>query len=293
MKEIAPNIYVSTEYPGVNVGLIVMPEGAIAVDAPTLPQDARAWRQKVAEIAQVPLQYVVLTDAHPDRSLSAGILTGSEDGPGGGPERVPIVATRDVFDRASAYTDGFWRGIVEGWSRRHPEAADELLGRQGALPEIVFTRSITLLKGGKPVTVKQVAGATQGSAWIRLTEQNVLFTGDVLVVDSPPLLAATPNSKAWMDTLTAMRRVSFAETTIVPGRGPVCDQSATHLLSEYIALVRRRVRSLHTSGQPRADIAAIVIELMDFLSIPEHEYDWVQRYIKAGVDRLYEELRSE
>jgi hypothetical protein len=36
-----------------------------------------------------------------------------------------------------------------------------------------------------------------------------------------------------------------------------------------------------------------VIELMDFLSIPEHEYDWVQRYIKAGVDRLYEELRSE
>ncbi len=293
MKEIASNIYVSTEYPGVNVGLIVMPEGAIAVDAPTLPQDARAWRQKIAENIPVPLLYVVLTDAHPDRSLSARILNGSEDGSSVGLDRVPIVATRAVFDRASAYTDGFWRGIVEGWSRRHPDAADELLGRQGVLPEIVFTRSLMLLKGGKAVTLRQIAGATQGSAWIRLTEQNVLFTGDALIVDSPPLLAATPNSKAWMDTLTAMRRVSFAETIIVPGRGPVCGQSATHRLSEYIALVRRRVRSLYSSGQPRADILAIVAEMMEFLAIPEEGYDWVRRYIKAGVDRLYEELKSE
>ena len=81
MKEIAPNVYASTEYPGVNVGLIVMPKGAIAVDAPILPQDARAWRQQIAETARVPLLYVVLTDGHPDRLLSAGILAGSEEVP--------------------------------------------------------------------------------------------------------------------------------------------------------------------------------------------------------------------
>jgi hypothetical protein len=51
MKKIASNIYVSTEYPGVNVGFIVMPEGAVAVDAPTLPRDARAWRRKVLKTA--------------------------------------------------------------------------------------------------------------------------------------------------------------------------------------------------------------------------------------------------
>ena len=298
MKEIAPNIYASTEYPGVNVGLIVMPEGAIAVDAPTLPQDARAWRRQILETAGVPILYVVLTDGHPDRLLSAGILGGSEEPPSTSDGTsasgwAPIVAARAVYDRAAAYTDGFWRGVVEGWVRRCPEAADDLLGRRGALPEIVFTSDLTLHKGGMGVTVKQIAGAAPGSAWIRLLELNVLFAGDTLVVGSPPILGAVPDTKAWLDTLTAMRRSSFSKTTIVPGRGPLCDHSATRPISEYIALARRRVRSLHASGQARTDISAVVNEMLSLFSLPEDEYDWAQRCVKAGLDRLYEELRPE
>lgn len=280
MKEIAPNIYVSTEYPGVNVGFIVLPAGVIAVDVPTLPGDARAWRRRIVETTGGgPIIYTVLTDAHPDRLLNAGLL------------QAPIVAARMVYDRASAYTDGFWHAAAEGWARRHPEAADDLADARVTLPEIVFTRCVTLRKGGMDVTVEHIAGAAPGSARIRLQKQDVLFAGDTLVTETHPYLAAAPDTKAWLNTLKSLRRPYFSQTIIVPGRGPLCDQSATRPFSEYLTLARRRVRLLHAAGRPRVDTATLVAELLPFFPVPDDEHDLIQRRIKTGLDRLYEKLR--
>jgi glyoxylase-like metal-dependent hydrolase (beta-lactamase superfamily II) len=280
MKEIASNVYASTELPGVNAGFIVMPEGAIAVDAPILPQDARAWRQRVVEIAGGPILYVVLTDAHPDRLLSAGLL------------EAPIVAARAAYDQASVYTEGFWRGVVESWARRFPEAADDMSGVSVVLPEVMFSSGLTLHKGGTDVTVRQVDGAAPGSAWVYLPEQDVLFAGDTVVAESHPFLHAAPDTKAWLDTLTALRRARFSRTIIVPGRGPLCDQAASRPLSGYIALARRRVRSLHAAGA-RSDVGELVADMLPLFPVPDDERELVPRRIKAGLDRLYEELETE
>ena len=278
MKQIAPDVYASTEYPGVNVGFIVTPVGSIAVDAPTLPRDARAWRQRIVEVAGGPVLYVVLTDTHPDRLLSAGLL------------EAPVIAAQAACERASAYTEGFWRSVVEGWGRRYPEMADDLAGVSVALPEITFASSLTLHKGGVDVTVTCVAGAAPGSAWVCMPERDVLFAGDVLVAASHPFMAASPDTKAWLNTLTALRRARFANTTMVPGRGPLCDQIATGLLSEYIVLARRRVRSLYALEQTRPDVTPLVAEMLPLFAVPEDEREFVTRRIKAGLDRLYEEL---
>ena len=277
MKEIAPNIYVSTEFPGVNVGFIVMSGGAIAVDAPTLPRDAQTWRQQIVETAEGPILYVVLTDGHPDRLLSAGLLG------------APIVAARGSYERASAYTDGFWRGIVEGWVRRYPDAADDLSRTSIVLPEIMFTAGLTLHKGGLDVTVRQVSGAGPGSAWVHLPDGDVLFAGDTVIVDEHPFLYAAPDTKVWLNTLRMLRRPRFSGTTIVPGRGSLCDPAASRPLSDYIALARRRMRSLHTSGV-RADTGTLVAEMLPLFPFPDDERELVARRIKAGLDRLYEEL---
>jgi glyoxylase-like metal-dependent hydrolase (beta-lactamase superfamily II) len=281
MKKIAPNIFASTEYPGVNTGFIVVSGGAIAVDAPTLPRDARAWRQQIVETAGGPVLYVVLTDVHPDRLLSARLL------------EAPIVAVRAAYERAATYTDGFWRGVVEGWVRRYPEAAADLAEATTALPEVVFTARLTLHKGEAGVTLKRIAGGAPGSAWVYLREQDVLFAGDTLVVKTHPFLEAALDTRAWLSTLKSLRRARFSKTTIVPGRGPLCDQSATRPLSNYIALARRRTRSLRTARRARVDKAAVVAELMDFFPVSEDERDAVQRRIRAGLDRLCEELKQD
>lgn len=280
MKEIAPNIYVSSDYPGVNVGFVTLPAGAIAIDAPTLPHDARAWREQIVKKANGPILYVVLTDAHPDRMLSVGSL------------EAPVVAARAAYDRASVYTDGFWRGIVESWMRRCPEATDELADVSPVLPEILFTECLTLHKGGEDVTVRHVAAGAPGSAWIHFQERDVLFAGDAVVVNTHPFMEAAPDTKAWLKTLKSLRRARYAKTTIVPGRGPLCDQSATSPLSKYIALARRRARSLQTAERVRVDRAAAVAELMSWCPVSDDEFDLVQRRVKAGLDRLCEEFKE-
>jgi glyoxylase-like metal-dependent hydrolase (beta-lactamase superfamily II) len=279
MKKIASNIYVSTQYPGVNVGFVVLPEGAVAVDAPTLPQDALAWRKQIVKKAEGPILYVVLTDAHPDRILSVGLL------------EAPVVAARAAYERASAYTDGFRRSIVEGWARRYPSAADDLAKTSPVLPEVMFTESLTLHKGGEDVTIRRVDGCSPGSSWIHFQERDVLFAGDTVVVDTHPFMEATLDTKAWLNTLKALRRARHSKTVIVPGRGSVCDQSATQPLSEYIALARRRARSLRAGGRTRVDKAATLAELLSYFPAAGDEHDLVQRRVKTGLDRLCEQLK--
>ncbi len=285
MEKIAENVYASTDYPGVNCGFIVMPAGVIAVDAPTLPRHARAWRDEILATAGVPLLYVVLTDGHPDRLLSAGVLCGSRD--------VAIVAARAAYDRASEYTDGFWRGVVDGWARRYPEAANELTQARIKLPEVMFTTGLTLHKGGKDLKIERVVGAAPGSAWVHLPEQDVLFAGDTLVVRNHPFMDAAPDTKGWLNTLTTLRRARFSDTTIVPGRGPLCTQSDTRPLSDYIALARRRMRSLHRAQQTRKDVADVVEEMLPLFHVPDEERELVQRRIKAGLEQVYRELQPQ
>jgi len=158
-----------------------------------------------------------------------------------------------------------------------------------ALPEIMFSTSITLHKGGADVTVRHVAGAGPGSAWLYLPEQDVLFAGDTVITDSHPFLHAAPDTKAWLSTLTALRRARFAETTIVPGRGPLCSQDDTRPLSDYVALARRRARSMHAAGE-EADVAAVVTEMLPLFPFPDDEREQVMRRIKAGIEQVYEEL---
>lgn len=280
MKKIAPNIYVSTQYPGVNVGFVVLQEGAVAVDAPTLPQDTLAWRKQIMKKAGGPILYVVLTDAHPDRMLSVGLL------------EAPVVAARAAYERASAYTEGFRRGVVEGWARRYPGAADDLVRTLPVLPEVMFTESLTLHRGGEEVTIRRVDGCSPGSSWIHFQERGVLFAGDTVVVDTHPFMEATLDTKAWLNTLKSLRKARYSKTVIVPGRGPVCDQSATRPLSEYIALARRRARSLQAGGRARVDKAAAVTELLSYFPAAGNEHDLIQRRVKAGLDRLCEQLKE-
>jgi len=278
MERPASNIYVSTEYPGVTLGFIVVPEGAIAIDAPTLPHNAREWRQKVVETAGGPIFYTVLTDGHPDRVLSADLLG------------APLVASRAAYERLADTSSGFWRSVVDRWSRRYPDAEDELDGREGALPRVLVHTELTLHKGGGAVSVESIEGPAPGSLWIYREEEGVVFLGDTLVVGTHPHVEAATNTKGWLNTLTRLRRPRFANVKLVPGRGPISDQKATRPLSDYIALMRRRARSLIRGT---IDQREAIDDLLEALPSGGEEPDLIERRIKAGLEQVVEELEPE
>lgn len=279
MEEIASNIYVSTDYPLVTVGFVVRPGGAIAVDAPTLPDDARAWRQQIVATAGGPILYTVLTDAHPHRLLSAGLLN------------APIITSQAAYRQAADYTSGFWRTVGRQLKRRFPEARDELSNIDVTLPEILVGNRVRLHKGEADVLVERNVGASPGTLWVDLQEEGALFVGDTLTVGTPPPMDSTPDTKAWLNTLTALRRPHFSDIALVPGRGPIAGQSDTRPLSEYIRVARRRIRSLHRAKRPEDDVAEFVDELLSIFTIPEDDRDRLERRVERGLERVYEELQ--
>lgn len=280
MRQIAPNIYISTNYPEVNVGLVVGPAGVVAVDAPTLPRDALRWQQQIAERIDRPILYTVLTDTHPHRLLCAGLLG------------APIVSSQAAYEQAAEYSKGFWQDVVRQLKCRYPEEKSALTDVDPVLPEILFSDTLTLHKGGTNVTVKRIQGGAPGSAWVDLRDKGVLFVGDTLVVGVPPVMDAGPDTKAWLNMLTTIRRPRFSDIKIVPGRGPISDQSATRPLSEYIRTARRRARSLHTAGRPKDDAAQFVDELISIFPVSDEDHRLRHR-VKEGLSRVYEELEPD
>jgi cyclase len=281
MEQISPHIYISTTFRYVNVGCVVGPTGVVALDVPTLPQDALTWRRQISELTDQPIVYTVLTDAHPHRLLCADLLT------------APVVSSRTAYEQAAEYTRGFWRGVIRRLRRYHPEQEETLRDVDPVLPEILFSDTLTLHKAGVDVTIQKVEGSAPGSAWIKPGDADVLFVGDTLVVGMPPVMDATPDTKAWLETLTRLRRPLFAGIALVPGRGPLSDQSATHPLSEYIRVARRRVRSLHRNDRPRDEVAGLVNELLSIFALSDSERDQFRRRVRNGLKQVYDELAAQ
>lgn len=161
------------------------------------------------------------------------------------------------------------------------------------MPEILFGDRLTLYKGGADVSLEGIQGAAPGSAWVDLRDQGVLFVGDTLVVDKPPMMDETPDTKAWLNTLTELRRPRYSGVTLVPGRGPLCDQAATEPLSEYIRLVRRRMRSLHREERPSQEAVECAPELLSLFTLSEEERHRYRRRVRNGLKQVYNESAGE
>ncbi len=280
IQEITPNVYVSTVYPGINVGFVLTDGGPVAVDAPLLPADAQVWRERVREIAGRPIRYTILTDHRPERVLGAGLLG------------APVIAGRGTFDYFRTVGEEYGQAAIEEWSGQHPDAASGLEKLKPPVPEITLSGRLTL-HSSPHIIVDVIAGAGPGSLWVRLPQARVLFAGDTVVVGTHPFLGDAPDTRAWLSTLVDLRRSYFPINVIVPGRGPVSAKAETRPLSEYMQLVRRRIRSFHVSGRARSDLDSLVPEFLPLFPVGDEEEERVQRRIGDGLERVYEELWPE
>lgn len=161
------------------------------------------------------------------------------------------------------------------------------------LPEILFNQALTLHKGGADVTIQRVDGAAPGSAWVELPHRAVLFAGDTVVVGRPPIMDETPDTRAWLRTLTELRRPRYSDVTLVPGRGPLSDQTGTEELSEYIRVARRRMRTLHRQEEPTEEPADFTAELLSLFALSEEDRHRFRRRVRNGLKQVHAELSAE
>lgn len=278
MQQIGPGIYIETGFRSVNVGAILTDEGFILIDTPPYPDDARCWREMLAEESDKPILAIVNTDYHRDRVLgncwfNARVIVAHED------------AISHIQNLPSAFVDTAVDALVQD-----PLERSSFLGAQLHIPSVGFTRRMQLRFGSTAIPLLAMPGPTTGSLWVHLPDHQILFAGDSVITDQHPYISS-PCTKNWLDSLTILRRSRFQVERIIPGRGPVVDKSATEPISNYLRLARRRVHSLYNAGRPRADTSTLVPELLELFPYYQEDLEQVQRRIKGGLDRIYEEFK--
>lgn len=278
MEEIVPGVYVSSVYPGINVGLVVTARWVVAIDAPPFPSDYRAWRKAARAIGR-PIRYLILTDDHPDRLLGA-LWVG-----------VPVIAGRGTWQKIQERED-MLQALVEDWNRRHapqgkPIPSPDL--ERVPLPELVVDGRITL-EDDVSVRVESVPGPSAGSVWVWLPRQAVLFTGDG-IVHSHPLLSESPSPTRWLEALTHLEEGYPPARVVVPGRGPMGGPEVAGPLAGYLRHAYQRLQVALSEGKS-PDLTAVAGELLELFPASDREKERLLPQIRAGLEHWVEEMKS-
>jgi glyoxylase-like metal-dependent hydrolase (beta-lactamase superfamily II) len=89
-----------------------------------------------------------------------------------------------------------------------------------APPEISFLDQLSLHWGDSPVLLEHHPGPSNGSIWVNLPEEKVLFIGDTVMKNQPPFLAGS-NLKAWLESLSLLLESDYKGYTFISSRGGV------------------------------------------------------------------------
>ena len=274
VEEIAYNVFVKLDYEGANVGCILTDEGAIVIDTPMIPDEARDWAETVARLTDKVL-YVFNSDHHRAHIMGNQFFD------------APIMAHEAAWKEMANYKDTFIERTKNLFKKR-PEVQKQFDQIKIVKPELSFTGRLVMYKGDRELHFMHLGGHTPATSGIYLPEERILFTGDLVVVDEHPALGQC-NSEGWLKKLRWLRRQKYA--LIVPGHGPLCNVEASEPVSEYIRAMRSKVRSQYKSGRTKAEAAVVISQMIDFFPYRQGEKSIIEKRIRAGVSRVYDEMK--
>ncbi|MGB1252703.1 MAG: hypothetical protein ACPG8W_18965 [Candidatus Promineifilaceae bacterium] len=284
MQEVAKQVYVETAYDGVTVGAMVTPTGVICFDVPSYARDARDWAARMHRLSPYPVQNIILTDSNGDRVMNTRWLN------------APIIMQQEAAMVLASYEKRFPQTLIESLSTRNPHRGRELSNGPVEHATTSFSGEIVVFRHGQQLVLKSAPGPLLGNCWVMLPERGVIYVGDTLVLDQPPLLAAS-SLNGWLNTLDLMRK--YVKThVIVPGRGEVLQPGdplayeRIDRISEYLIRMRDRITRHIDMGNPIEGIVNYVPEFFNHFELNGLPPDWVRHQIRLGLGYCYHEVQS-
>jgi cyclase len=274
IQEIADRVFVELDYEGANVGCVLTEVGAIVIDTPMIPGEAKHWAKTVSELTDKVL-YVFNTDHHRGHILGNQFFD------------APILSHEAAWKEMANYKDTFIERTKNLFKKR-PEIQTQFDTIRIIKPELCFSGRLVLQKGGRELHFVHLGGHTAATSGLYLPEERILFTGDLVVIDEHPALGQC-NSEEWLGKLRWLRRQKFDQ--IVPGHGSLCNVEASEPVSEYIRAMRSKVRRQYKSGRTKAEAAVVISQMIDYFPYRQGEKSIIEKRIRAGVSRVYDEMK--
>lgn len=206
MQEIAPHVFIETNYAGVTLAAINWPHGLILIDSPFRVDDTRSWRSALLNLGGGVDRLLINLDAHLDRTLGTRTM---ECTVVGHENMLQIFRARPVtFKTQSAETGAEW------------ELYNNLGSIRWSPPEITFSDRLEIYWDGSPLLLEHKNGSSIGATWAKLPDQKVLFIGDAVTPNQPPFFEHA-NIPSWIEILRDLLLPEYQQYLLVSGRGGI------------------------------------------------------------------------
>lgn len=274
MQEIASNIFIETQYPGVVLGAILSDQGVIQVDAPLRIEDLRLWRAQLFEVGGNIETMMINLDTHIDRTIGMknleGILVAHH-------HAMNILKNRPASPRSQDFDTG------SDW-----EDFDSFSSIRWVIPEITFTDRLALEWGDKKINLSYRRGAHSSGIWVEIPDSKVVFVGDTVVVNQPPFLGRADLS-TWLEELTALSSPAFHGYQIVSGRNGLVKQDQISKFMDFLMTVQ----SYFDLPDPRTlkenDMREFSGQLIKKFTCPAELRDQFQKRLEWGLISYHEQ----
>lgn len=128
-------------------------------------------------------------------------------------------------------------------------------------PTRTFSGRLDLRVGDKDVRLIEVGPAhTHGDVIVHVPQDKVIYTGDILFIDSTPIMWAGPVGN-WLKACDLIMALDV--DVIVPGHGPITDKAGVARMRSYLAYIDGEARKCFDAGINAMD-AAREIALSDY-----------------------------
>ncbi len=255
-----------------NSAFIVTSEGVVAVNTTNTPFRARDLLFEIRRVTDLPVRYVIDTDAHPDLMLGNEVFVA---------EKSTIVATNQAAEEMREYARELPRRLQEeeGWRLQ-----SRMRGIHPTPPSQSFDTEMRLKLGGEEIrVVRRSGGHSQGDAVVYLPREKVLFTGHLFENGFFPRLDSSDVHR-WIEILKELE--SWDVEQYVPARGPVAGKREVTEFRKFLEWLWNEVSNRAAEGKSVADVKRD-LKVTD-------TYAWSSRdLVPHDVEEVYEQAIRE
>jgi glyoxylase-like metal-dependent hydrolase (beta-lactamase superfamily II) len=266
MQELAPHVFIETNFPGVTLGAISWAHGLILIDAPFRAEDTRSWRAALLNLSGGVDRLLINMDAHLDRTLGARAMDCTVVG-----HEKMAMAFRNrpmTFKAQGDETGAEW------------ESYNGLGSIRWAPPEITFSDQMCIHWETEPLLLDHRPGPAGGAIWATLPVSHVILVGDAVLPDQPPFLSYA-DLPVWIEALELLLSSHYRDYLVVSGRGGLVAQQQIRAqlgLLQYIHQLLEALAQRDGSPEDAAEMAHSLLSRIHFPADRAAQYEQRLRY---------------
>jgi len=223
-------------------GVIMTSASVILIDPGASFKGAQRIHEKIKEITDKPINYVINTGSEDQRWLGNGYFK---------KQGATIIALKAAVENQKERTNQLLTRLDILLKK------DGAMGTESVYADQVFENEQTLDIDGTKVVLKHLGTAyTPGDIIVWLPDQKILFSGDIIIVERMPAIGPMSNTKSWIEAIQQI--VAMQPEQIIPGHGHVTTiEKAQHDNLAYLEQLRAGVSALIEDGGGLEDVSKV------------------------------------